>query len=131
MLIHESPAALPARSALASWSGKSLDLTLFRGRVCRRIAERHADQTDEGAIFGTARALLALGFTADTLLEFRHVGSDIIAASGTVGELAKWTIKERDRSGLRKERWQPYDAEFFFPGDAENGRRRPGLDDRA
>ena len=43
-------------------------------------------------IFGAARALLALGFTPDTLIEFRHIGFDIIAAYGTVGDLAKRTI---------------------------------------
>ena len=68
-------------------------------------------------IFGAARALLALGFTPDTLLEFRHVGSDIIAASGIVGELAKWTIEETrsrrlaasaggGRSGMPRRSWR-------------------------
>ena len=70
-------------------------------------------------IFGAARALLALGFTPDTLLEFRHVGSDIIAASGIVGELAKWTIEETDKSSLNKRRWRPFeDAASSLAEDA-------------
>jgi hypothetical protein len=74
-------------------------------------------------IFGTARALLALGFAPDTLIEFRHLGSEIIAARGTVGELAKWTIEERDRSGLQKRRWRPFeDAHSQWCGGAKDGR---------
>ena len=72
-------------------------------------------------IFGAARALLALGFTPDTLLEFRHVGSGIIAAGGIVGELAKWTVRERDRGGLRRELWEPYeDAHSSIRGVSES-----------
>ena len=68
-------------------------------------------------IFGTARALLVLGFSPGTLLEFRHIGSDIIAAHGTVGDLAEWTIQESDKGGLRKRLWKPFeDANFLLGG---------------
>jgi hypothetical protein len=58
-----------------------------------------------------ARALLAQGYPAETIVTTRHAGSATIAMRSTVGEAARWTIKERDRGGLSKERWQPYDAD--------------------
>jgi hypothetical protein len=27
-----------------------------------------------------------------------------------IGELAKWTIEERDKGGLRRRRWRPYEG---------------------
>jgi hypothetical protein len=71
-------------------------------------------------IFGTARALSLLGFAPATLLEFKHIGSDIIAARGTVGEPAKWTVSESDRDGLQKRLWKPF--ENAHPSQAEEPR---------
>jgi hypothetical protein len=65
--------------------------------------------------FDGARALLALGYPPETAIQSRHQGSEVVAMRSTVGEAAKWTIKERDRGGLRKERWQPYDADSSIP----------------
>jgi hypothetical protein len=65
--------------------------------------------------YDAARALIELGYAPETVIVARHAGSDTVAMRGTIGELAQWTIKERDRGGLRKERWQPYDADSSFP----------------
>jgi hypothetical protein len=59
-------------------------------------------------MFDTARVLQARGIPADTLLEFQHVGSPIIAARGRLGELARWVVTEADRGGLKKRLWQPF-----------------------
>lgn len=59
-------------------------------------------------LLDAARGLLAEGMAPETVLVARHAGSSTIAMRSTVGEAAKWTIKERDRGGLRKELWQPH-----------------------
>lgn len=59
-------------------------------------------------LLDAARELLAVGYPPETVLTTRHQGSDIVAQRSTVGEAAKWTIKERDRGGLRRELWQPH-----------------------
>jgi hypothetical protein len=58
--------------------------------------------------FAAARALLGLGYAPEELMTTRWEGSahDAIVPA-TLGHLAKWTVKERDKSGLRVERWQP------------------------
>ena len=38
--------------------------------------------------------------------------------SGEVGELAKWTIEERDRGGLRKVLWKPHGMALSSDGGA-------------
>jgi hypothetical protein len=58
--------------------------------------------------FAAARALLGLGYAPEELMTTRWEGSahDAIVPA-TLGHLAKWTVKERDKSGLQVERWQP------------------------
>jgi hypothetical protein len=57
-----------------------------------------------------ARELLKRGYSPDTPLHVQHVGRafDSTIVPQPIGELAKWTIKERDRGGLSRERWCPY-----------------------
>jgi hypothetical protein len=64
-----------------------------------------------------ARALLARGYPPETLVRVQHAGRefDPTVVPRPIGELAKWTIKERDRGGLRKERWQLFDARLSSP----------------
>jgi hypothetical protein len=54
-----------------------------------------------------ARKLLAEGVPPDTVLEARHKGSSVVALRSTVGEAAKWTVRERDKGGIRRERFDP------------------------
>jgi hypothetical protein len=70
--------------------------------------------------FDAARALLALGYPPETIITARHCGSSIVAMRGVIGELAEWTVKERDSGGLRRERWSPYDGAGSSPGEAGN-----------
>lgn len=59
--------------------------------------------------FDGARVLLKRGHDPDTLLTIRHDGKDYDSfAARPIGELAKWTIKERDRGGLCRERFQSW-----------------------
>lgn len=54
-----------------------------------------------------SRKLLAEGAPPGAAIEFRHVGSrDVVAIRGTIGELAKWTIEESDRHGLKRRRYR-------------------------
>lgn len=74
-------------------------------------------------LFDGARKLAALGYDPDILIEARYRHSPIVAMRSTIGEAAKWTIKERDSGGLRKERWQPFMGRPSSPGGP------PGADD--
>lgn len=58
-------------------------------------------------IFAAARWLLANGHAepGDTIAIYR---GDTLCMSGKAGELAKWTVKERDKGGLSLEIWRPY-----------------------
>ena len=56
-------------------------------------------------LYDGARAMLALGYDGATVLRVRHKG--IIAMQGVLGELARWTIEERDRGGQGKVLWKP------------------------
>ena len=44
----------------------------------------------------------------ETVISARHAGSETISMRGVLGELAQWTIKERDCGGLRKVLWKPF-----------------------
>ena len=63
-----------------------------------------------------ARALLGLGYPGQSAVVARHAGFDTVAMRGIImGKLAEWTVKERDRSGIKRERWQPFHADFSSP----------------
>jgi hypothetical protein len=57
-----------------------------------------------------ARKLIQLGYPPETLLHVQHEGRplDPPIKPRPIGELAKWIIKERDRGGLHRERFQPF-----------------------
>ena len=44
-------------------------------------------------LLDAARALAALGYSAETTIIARHAGSDTVAMRSTVGESARWTIE--------------------------------------
>lgn len=74
-------------------------------------------------LLDAARVLLAEGITPETELAARHVGRAIVAMRSTVGEAAKWTIRERDRGGLSKELWQSFEmGRSSTPVAPENAR---------
>ena len=56
-----------------------------------------------------ARVLLKRGYSPDALMTARahNRGYDSFVVA-PIGELAKWTITERDRTGLRRELWRSY-----------------------
>ncbi len=57
----------------------------------------------------SARELLRHGHSPDVQMTTRahnRIYDSFVAAP--IGELAKWTITERDRTGLRRERWRSY-----------------------
>ena len=64
-------------------------------------------------MYATARALRERGVPDTELVEYRHAGSKIIAASGTVGELAQWTVTESDTDGLQKRPYVPFPTDRY------------------
>ena len=69
-----------------------------------------------------ARVLLRRGYDPDTRLTIRHAGSDHDSfVPAPIGELAKSTIEETDKRGLRRRPWRPLpDAlriRLISPGD--------------
>jgi hypothetical protein len=64
-------------------------------------------------LFDSARRLLARGFDPRAMLTIRHAGAPHDSfVPIAVGEAAKWTVRERDRGGLRIER-------AMAPGESE------------
>jgi hypothetical protein len=51
-----------------------------------------------------------MGHPPDTLLHVRHEGKphDPTMILQPIGELAKWTIEESNRGGLKRRVWRPY-----------------------
>lgn len=60
-------------------------------------------------IYDGARALLKLGHDPEELLRVRREGrdSDVIDPA-PIGGLAKWTVSETDKGGMRLRLWEPY-----------------------
>jgi len=105
----------------------------IRPRVGRFAAVVHGQEIvrSRQPFFAAARALLERGHDPATLLEARHEDDDIVALQGTVGEAARWSIRETDRDGPRRGLWQP--AEKGAPSTrrgAENGRSGTGPGDQ-
>ena len=63
--------------------------------------------TSRQPLYDGARELLKLGHSPDTLLTIRHVGKDHDSfVPQPIGWLALWTIADRDKDGLKRERWR-------------------------
>ena len=72
-------------------------------------------------LLDAARALAAKGHSPETLLAARHHRGPIVAMRSTIVAAVRWTIKERDRGGLRRELWQPFAiGPSSIPGVPEN-----------
>ena len=69
-------------------------------------------------IYDTARILQARGL-GSRMLRFRHAkGPAKISCSGLCSELARWTVEELKRQGLRRVPWREVDyTRFGKPGD--------------
>jgi hypothetical protein len=55
-----------------------------------------------------ARILLAEGFDPETPIVTRHAGDAFDAMISTVGEAAKWTVRENETEGPRFVRWTAF-----------------------
>jgi hypothetical protein len=55
-----------------------------------------------------ARILLTEGVDPETPLVTRHAGDDYDAMISTVGEAAKWTVREDEKVGPKFDRWRPF-----------------------
>ena len=79
-------------------------------RRSRFIARLAVDGRVLGAfstpLCGAARVLASEGVPADTVLQMRHAGSDVVALAATVGVAAGLTVEEE---GLRFVKWHPFD----------------------
>jgi hypothetical protein len=74
-----------------------------------------------------AKLLVTGGLDPETAFEAQHKGSPIVAMRCKLGEAAKWTVRERDRGGLRRELWQPMpDAVSSIRGGGENEQEAAG-----
>ncbi len=74
-----------------------------------------------------ARELLKRGYSPDTLLTTRAEGRDYDSfIPAPIGELAKWTIVEEDKNGLRRRLWKPH-PNAVSSGSVEARTRRSGL----
>ena len=61
-----------------------------------------------------ARELLRRGYSPDTLMTTRaHDRGYDSFIPAPIGELARWTIVEEDKNGLRRRLWQPHPNAFF------------------
>ncbi|MFO1038017.1 MAG: hypothetical protein U1E45_14365 [Geminicoccaceae bacterium] len=100
-------------------SALSLDLEPEPGRpgFYRAMLGARCLTVSRQPFFDAARVLLRDGADPNTEIRARHVGANGPALRSTVGEAARWTVKERDRGGLRRE---PYEALPSFPGAVEN-----------
>ena len=86
-----------------------------------------------------ARELLRRGYSPDTLMTTRADGRDYDSwTPAPIGELARWTIIEEDKKGLRRRPWKPHpNAVSRGPVDSRTRRSRlrgakvPGSDDDA
>ena len=56
-----------------------------------------------------ARELLRRGYSPDALMTTRAEGRDYDSfIPAPIGEVAKWTVYEEDKKGLRRRLWQPH-----------------------
>jgi len=80
------------------------------GRYAAVLPDGRALVHSRQPLLDGARKLLAEGVPPETGLETRHYDSGIIAQRSTVGEAAKWTVKEGDQRGLQRIRYRPYEG---------------------
>jgi len=58
--------------------------------------------------FSTARELLRRGYDPKTVLEMRHANRTTVALRQTIGEAARWTVEENDKTGPIIKPYKPY-----------------------
>ena len=76
--------------------------------------------------FAAARALLAAGVDPATTLAMRHHGSTTVAMRSTVGEAAKWTVREEPNLALEMYKEHPGSDGLAAPRlEAKTGPSRP------
>jgi hypothetical protein len=72
---------------------------------------RGADRNLKATRHDGARELLARGFDPGALLHVQHAGRafDPTVVPRPIGELAERTYEERDKDGLKRRRWRPFE----------------------
>ena len=98
---------------------RGLELALVpvgQGKFRALLGDLSITRPTRQPLFDGARSMLALGYPATTVVRVRHKGT--IAMSGEVGELARWSVEERDRGGLRKVLWKPRENAVSSDGGA-------------
>jgi len=73
--------------------------------------------TSRRPLYDGARALLERGHPPGALLTMRHVGKPYDSFHPRpLGELAAWTVEDRDRNGARRRRWKERPAFVAIEG---------------
>ena len=59
-------------------------------------------------LLAASRVLLGEGMAPETVIVARHAGSDFDAMRSTVGQAAKWTVREDEKISPTFVRWMPF-----------------------
>jgi hypothetical protein len=75
-------------------------------------------------IFALCRRLVAAGFNPAASL-FAYRGDTMCVRARSIGEAAMFTVTERDRDGLKIERWRPFPAHAVALKKSKKITKRP------
>lgn len=88
-------------------------ITKNRGQSFLAITENGDFVVDSPSpFFNGARALLEMGYSPEEELTAQHSGQDFIAMRSTIGEAAKWAIREHPGGQTEKVRYVPMPEEL-------------------
>jgi len=79
------------------------------GRYHARVQDRHLC-TSRTPFFAAARVLMAEGIDPETPITLGHEGSAIVSLRSTIGQAARLTVEESERSGPRFVPYRPFRA---------------------
>jgi hypothetical protein len=79
------------------------------GRFHARVQDRHLC-TSRTPFFAAARVLVEEGADPETPITMSHEGSCIVSLRSTIGQAARLTVEESERSGPRFVRYRPFRA---------------------
>src|SRR5262245_31939175 len=80
-----------------------------RGRYAGFIGGKRIVKSSYQPFLDAARRLLRSGVTADAILVMRHAGQPTDSLRAPIGDAGRLTVDERQRSGPRFSRWQPFE----------------------
>ena len=85
-------------------AGQLVYIDKFEGRLDGELIVTSKQPRLDGA-----RELLRRGYSPDALMTTRAEGRDYDSfIPAPIGEVAKWTVYEEDKKGLRRRLWQPH-----------------------